>query len=202
MKRMQGNAKALLCFFHKGASMKWVLIAVLLVPGLAYGSGDDPDEPTTIEQCEAMNETLQALTVRLVKAGVQCQQGILNNKAAVDHLTPCGPCCERINGKPGEDPLSPGDLHFCLFPQSCAANREQQYCALTKWMAVRKSCKSHVVGYDDGPWAKADEAAYKSMYEGVRLKTDTLMNSMVEPLEKLKKRLHRKTFKKKIHFPQ
>lgn len=180
--------------------MKWFLavIIMVIVPGLAYGSGD----PTTIKQCEAMNETLQALTVRLVEEGVQCQQGIRNNQAAVSDLTPCGSCCERIHGKPGKDPLSPGHLHNCLFPQSCAANREQQYCALTKWMAVRKSCKSHVVGYDDGPWAKADEAAYKRMYEGVRLKTEALMNGMFDPLKKLRERLDQVPLKKKIHFSQ
>ncbi len=186
--------------------MKWVLIAVLLLPGLAYGASDDPQEPTTIEQCEAMNETLQALTVRLVEEGVQCQQDIRNNQTAVNDLTPCGPCCERINGKPGEDPLSPGGLHFCVFPKSCAANREQQYCALTKWMAVRKHCKTHVVGYDDGPWAKADRAAYKRMYEGVRLKTEALMQGVMEPLEELKNKLQQRrnqeTLKKKTRFSQ
>ena len=200
MKGKPGNAKAWLGVFHKGAMMKWVLVVfmIVIVSGLAYGLS----APTTIEQCEAMNETLQTLTVRLVEEGVQCQQGIRNNQAAVSDLTPCGPCCERIHGKPGEDPLKPGVLHNCLFPQSCAANREQQYCALTKWMAVRNSCKSHVLGYDDGPWAKADEAAYKRMYEGIRLKTEALTNSVLEPLKKLQQRLHQNTIKKKIHFPQ
>ena len=181
--------------------VKWLVVAILVfgAPVFAYSSGDSP---TTIEQCEAMNERLQGLTARLVEEGIQCQQGLRNNQTAVSDLTPCGPCCERIHGKPGEDPLSPGALHNCLFPQSCAANREQQYCALTKWVGVRKICKAHVEGYDDGPWAKADEAAYKSMYEGIRLKTDALMNSLVAPLEKLKKRLQQAPLKKKIHFLQ
>ena len=185
--------------------MTWVLIAVLLLPGLAYGASDDPGEPTTIEQCEAMNETLHAHMVRLVEEGVQCQQGIRNNPAAVNDLTPCGPCCERTNGTTGKSPRSSSGLvDFCLFPQSCAANREEQYCTLTKWMAVRKSCKAHVVGYDDGPWAKADEVVYKSMYEGIKLKTDALMGGMVESLKELKNRLQerqkRHNLKKKTRF--
>jgi len=181
----------------------WVFIAVLLVPVSVQAGQDDPQ---TVEQCETMNTNLQALTLRLVAEGVQCQQDIRSNQAAIVDLTPCGPCCESVHGKPGEDPLSPGGLHNCLFPQTCAANREQQYCALTKWMAVRKICQSDVVGYDDAPWAKADQAAYKSMYEGVKLKTEALMNGVLKPLEELKDKLHqrqkRENLKKKTSFSQ
>jgi len=62
------------------------------------------------------------------------------------------------------------------------------------------------MGYDDGPWAQADQAAYKSMYEGVRLKTEALMGSVLEPLQELQDKLNesieRENFKKKIKFSQ
>ncbi|MCA9469463.1 MAG: hypothetical protein KC643_29025 [Nitrospira sp.] len=63
-----------------------VATVVLLAPGLAYASEDDP---STIEQGEAMNETLQSPTIRLVGKGVQSLQGLRNNQATVNDLTPC-----------------------------------------------------------------------------------------------------------------
>ena len=50
MNSKQGAAKGWLRVFHKGAIMKWVwvVLSVLLLPGLAYGLGDDRGELTTI----------------------------------------------------------------------------------------------------------------------------------------------------------
>lgn len=73
-------------------------------------------------------------------------------------------------------------------------------------MAVRKICQSDVVGYDDAPWAQAEQAAYKSFYEGVRLKTEALMGSVLEPLQELQDKLNesveRENLKKKTKYSQ